>query len=160
MPVQDDLKKFNLEVMDRFLSDLIDVVKNDCKDYFVKKMQQSVQEAVYDEYEPTQYKRRTIKEGLQDPNNYKLDAEFDSNGRVCVFMKNMTRGVGKAFYIDEGIVTGKNFYDWKKSKAYYYASHGGFERDFYTYMEYIVVNDNELKNLIEHGMKRKGWKIK
>ena len=59
-----------------------------------------------------------------------------------------------------GIVTGKNFYDWKKSNAYYYATHGGFERDFYTYMEFVVVNDNELKRLIEHGMKRKGWKIK
>lgn len=160
MAIRGDLESFNLEIMNRFLSDLIDVVKNDCKDYFVKKMQQSVQDVVYDAYEPTLYRRRRTDEGLQDPDNYRLDAEFDSNGRVCIFMKNMTRGDGKAFYIDEGIVTGKNFYDWKKSNAYYYATHGGFERDFYTYMEFMVVNDSELKRLIEHGMKRKGWKIK
>ena len=161
MAIRGDLEKFNLEIMNRFLSDLIDVVKNDCKNYFIEKMQQSVQDVVYDAYAPTQYKRRMTDEGgLQDPNNYILEAKLDANGRVCVFMKNMARGVGHAYYIDEGIVTGRNFYDWKRSNAYYYATHGGFERDFYTYMEFVVVNDNELKELIERGMKRKGWKIK
>ena len=159
MAIRGDLESFNLEIMNRFLSDLIDVVKNDCKSYFIEKMQQSVQDVVYDAYTPTLYKRRGMKEGLQDPNNYRLEAEFDSNGRVCVFMKNMTRGDGKAFYIDEGIVTGKNFYDWKKSNAYYYATHGGFERDFYTYMKILVEDDTTLKSIINKQMKRKGWKL-
>ena len=160
MANQQDIVKLNIEIMNRFLEDLIEVVENDCKRYFVEKMQQSVQEVVYDAYEPTQYKRRMKKDGLQDPNNYKLEAKFDTDGRICVFMKNLTRGDGRAYYIDEGIVTGQNFYDWKKSQAYYLATHGGFERDFYTYMEFIVVNDNELQELIKRGMKRKGWKIK
>ena len=160
MANQQDIVKLNLEIMNKFLEDLIEVVENDCKRYFVEKMQQSVQEVVYDAYEPTQYKRRMKKDGLQDPNNYKLEAKFDTDGRICVFMKNLTRGDGRAYYIDEGIVTGQNFYDWKKSQAYYLATHGGFERDFYTYMEFIVVNDNELQELIKRGMKRKGWKIK
>ena len=160
MANQQDIVKLNIEIMNKFLEDLIDVVENDCKRYFVEKMQQSVQEVVYDAYEPTQYKRRMKKDGLQDPNNYKLEAKFDTDGRICVFMKNLTRGDGRAYYIDEGIVTGQNFYDWKKSQAYYLATHGGFERDFYTYMEFIVVNDNELQELIKRGMKRKGWKIK
>lgn len=154
------VSQLNIEIMNKFLSDLVDVIENDCKQYFIEKMQQSVQDVVYDAYTPTQYKRRTTREGLQDPNNYHLEAKLDADGKVCVFMKNLTRGDGKAYYIDEGIVTGRNFYDWKKSKAYYYATHGGFERDFYTYMEFIVVNDNELKRLIENGMKKKGWKIK
>lgn len=160
MANQQDIVKLNIEIMNKFLEDLIEVVENDCKRYFVEKMQQSVQEVVYDAYEPTQYKRRMKKDGLQDPNNYKLEAKFDTDGRICVFMKNLTRGDGRAYYIDEGIVTGQNFYDWKKSQAYYLATHGGFERDFYTYMEFIVVNDNELQELIKRGMKRKGWKIK
>lgn len=160
MANQQDIVKLNIEIMNKFLEDLIEVVENDCKRYFVEKMQQSVQEVVYDAYEPTQYKRRMKKDGLQDPNNYKLEAKFDSDGRICVFMKNLTRGDGRAYYIDEGIVTGQNFYDWKKSQAYYLATHGGFERDFYSYMEFIVVNDNELQELIKRGMKRKGWKIK
>ena len=160
MANQQGIVKLNIEIMNKFLEDLIEVVENDCKRYFVEKMQQSVQEVVYDAYEPTQYKRRMKKDGLQDPNNYKLEAKFDTDGRICVFMKNLTRGDGRAYYIDEGIVTGQNFYDWKKSQAYYLATHGGFERDFYTYMEFIVVNDNELQELIKRGMKRKGWKIK
>lgn len=160
MANQQDIVKLNIEIMNKFLEDLIEVVENDCKRYFIEKMQQSVQEVVYDAYEPTQYKRRMKKDGLQDPNNYKLEAKFDTDGRICVFMKNLTRGDGRAYYIDEGIVTGQNFYDWKKSQAYYLATHGGFERDFYTYMEFIVVNDNELQELIKRGMKRKGWKIK
>lgn len=154
------VSQLNIEIMNKFLSDLVDVIENDCKQYFIEKMQQSVQDVVYDAYEPTLYKRRTTREGLQDPNNYHLEAKIDANGRVCVFMKNLTRGDGKAYYIDEGIVSGQNFYDWKKSKAYYYATHGGFERDFYTYMEFIVVNDSELKRLIEKGMKKKGWQTK
>ena len=160
MANQQDIVKLNIEIMNKFLEDLIEVIENDCKRYFIEKMQQSVQDVVYDSYEPTQYKRRRTDGGLQDPSNYKLEAKFDTDGKICVFMKNLTRGEGRAYYIDEGIVTGNNFYDWKKSKAYYYATHGGFERDFYTYMEFIVVDDNELKRLIEHGMKRKGWKIK
>ena len=160
MANQQDIARLNIEIMNKFLEDLIKVIEEDCKRYFVKKMQESIQDVVYDAYTPTQYKRRKTDEGLQDPNNYTLEAKLDADGRVCVFMKNMTRGVGKAYYIDEGIVTGRNFYDWKKSNAYYYATHGGFERDFYTYMEFIVVNDSELHELIKRGMKRKGWKIK
>lgn len=151
---------FHKEVMDKFLEDLLSVIQNNCEEYFIKKMQQAVQEAVYDEYEPTDYVRREEKGGLKDPSNYMMKAFFDRNGRVCVFMKNMTTGVGAAYYIDEGIVTGKNFYDWKRSKAYYYATHGGFERDFYTYMEYQVVGDAELEKIIEKGMRKKGWNIK
>lgn len=145
--------------MDKFLSDLIEVVKKDCEDYFIKKMQHSVQEAVYDEYSPTVYSRREERGGLKDPQNYNMQVFFDRDGRVCIYMKNLTRGVGAAYYIDEGIVSGQNFYDWKKSKAYYYATHGGFSRDFYTYMEVMVAGDAELERLIKKGMSKRGWKI-
>ena len=154
------LISFHKEIMDKFLEDLLSVIQNNCEEYFIKKMQEAVQEVVYDEYQPTVYVRREEKRGLKDPSNYMMKAFFDRNGRVCVFMKNMTTGAGAAYYIDEGIVTGKNFYDWKRSKAYYYATHGGFERDFYTYMEYQVVGDAELEKIIEKGMRKKGWNIK
>lgn len=155
-----ELIKMNKKMMDTFLDHLIDVIKKDCKNYFIEKMQEAVQKVVYDEYAPTQYERRGEDGGLKDPSNYLLEAFFDRNGRVCIFMKNMTHGVGKAYYIDEGIVTGENFYDWQRSKAYYYANNGGFARDFYTYMEYEVVKDKKLERLIEQGMRKKGWKIK
>ena len=34
-----ELARLNREIMDKFLSDLIEVVKKDCEDYFIKKMQ-------------------------------------------------------------------------------------------------------------------------
>lgn len=154
-----ELARLNREIMDKFLSDLIEVVRKDCEDYFIKKMQHAVQEAVYDEYTPTVYGRRGEDGGLKDPKNYNMQVFFDRNGRVCIYMKNLTRGVGAAYYIDEGIVSGQNFYDWKRSKAYYYATHGGFSRDFYTYMEFMVANDAELERLIIKGMRKRGWKI-
>ena len=155
-----ELMSFHKEIMDKFLDDLLYVIENTCAQYFIEKMQDAVQKAVYDEYQPTDYYRREEKGGLKDPSNYTMKVFFDRDGRVCVFMKNMTHGVGAAYYIDEGIVTGKNFYDWKRSKAYYLATHGGFSRDFYTYMEYSVVGDAKLQNLIEKGMRKRGWNIK
>ena len=74
-------------------------------------------------------------------------------------MKNLTRGEGKAYYIDEGIVRGVDFYDWTGSGIYQLQEQGGYPRDFYTYME-VVVEDkhNKLKNIIQKQMKKKGWK--
>lgn len=155
-----DVAAMNRQIMDKFFEDLLDVIEKDCEKYFIEKMQESVQEVVYDAYEPTYYQRREEDGGLKDPRNYSMKVFLDRNGTVCVFIKNLTRGVGKAYYIDEGIVTGKNFYDWERSKAYKLANSGGFSRDFYTYMEYTVVNDNELKKLINRGMKKRGWEIK
>lgn len=156
MPTRKALKQLEQQ----FLNDLIDVIEHDCKEYFIDLMTESIQEVVYNAYTPTQYRRRKESGGLIDPRNYMLKAFFDRKGNVCVFMKNMTTGEGKAFYIDEGIVTGENFYDWERSQAYYLANHGGFERDFYTYMEVMVVNDTELQRIISKGMKKKGWKSK
>lgn len=145
------------ELCKQFYTDLLATLK-DCKQYFIDKMIESVQEAVYDAYTPTQYKRRMEDKGLIDPNNFNLEIFLDRNGEVTVFMKNMTTGEGHAFYIDEGIVTGKDFYDWERSQAYYLAQQGKFQRDFYTLMEYKVYNDNELQNLIRRGMEKRGWK--
>lgn len=145
------------EVCRQFYNDLLESVK-ECKQYFIDKMIESVQEAVYDAYTPTLYERRMGDGGLSDPNNFDLQMFLDRNGEVTIFMKNMTTGAGHAFYIDEGIVTGKNFYDWERSQAYYLAQQGQFQRDFYTLMEYKVYNDNELENLIKRGMEKRGWK--
>ena len=145
------------ELCEQFYTDLLATLK-ECKQYFIDKMIESVQEAVYDAYTPTQYERRMEDKGLIDPSNFNLEIFLDRNGEVTVFMKNMTTGVGHAFYIDEGIVTGKDFYDWERSQAYYLAQQGKFQRDFYTLMEYKVYNDNELQNLIRRGMEKRGWK--
>ena len=151
------VKALHEEICRQFYSDLLETIK-ECKQYFIDQMVEAIQEAVYDVYQPTQYKRRGEDGGLIDPSNFELQMFLDRNGEVTVFMKNMTTGVGHAFYIDEGIVTGKDFYDWERSQAYYLAQQGKFQRDFYTLMEYKVYNDNELQNLIKRGMEKRGWK--
>lgn len=153
------IQAFHREIKDKFYEDLLDTLDKDCKQYFIDKMQEAVQEAVYDAYEPTQYGRRGEEGGLKDPKNFNLQMFFDRDGSIVVFMKNMTTGAGNAFYIDEGIVTGKDFYDWERSYAYYLAQQGKFQRDFYTYMEYTVKDDRQLQMLIEKGMKKRGWNI-
>lgn len=152
------IQAFHKEIKDKFYNDLLETLQ-ECKQYFIEKMQEAVQEAVYDAYTPTQYERRGEEGGLKDPKNFDLQIFFDRDGSIVVFMKNMTTGVGNAFYIDEGIVTGKDFYDWERSYAYYLAQQGKFQRDFYTLMEYTVQDDRQLQILIERGMKKRGWNI-
>ena len=152
------IQAFHKEIKDKFYNDLLETLQ-ECKPYFIEKMQEAVQEAVYDAYTPTQYERRGEEGGLKDPKNFDLQIFFDRDGSIVVFMKNMTTGVGNAFYIDEGIVTGKDFYDWERSYAYYLAQQGKFQRDFYTLMEYTVQDDRQLQILIERGMKKRGWNI-
>ena len=157
-----NLKKFHVMIMNQFLKDLYTVLNSrECFEYFAKMMQQSIQEEVYDRYTPTQYERRGEKGksgSLLDPNNYDYKVSISSKG-IKVFMKNLTRGEGKAYYIDEGIVRGVDFYDWIGSGIYQLQEQGGYPRDFYTYME-VVVEDkhNKLKNIIQKQMKKKGWK--
>ena len=152
------IQAFHKEIKDKFYNDLLETLQ-ECKQYFIEKMQEAVQEAVYDAYTPTKYERRGEEGGLKDPKNFDLQIFFDRDGSIVVFMKNMTTGAGNAFYIDEGIVTGKDFYDWERSYAYYLAQQGKFQRDFYTLMEYTVQDDRQLQILIERGMKKRGWNI-
>ena len=152
------IQAFHKEIKDKFYNDLLETLQ-ECKQYFIEKMQEAVQEAVYDAYTPTQYERRGEEGGLKDPKNFDLQIFFDRDGSIVVFMKNMTTGAGNAFYIDEGIVAGKDFYDWERSYAYYLAQQGKFQRDFYTLMEYTVQDDRQLQILIERGMKKRGWNI-
>ena len=158
MAIDSQVIHFHEQIREQFYNDLLDTVRVDCKQYFINKMQEAVQEAVYDAYTPTQYERRMDDGGLSDPKNFDLEMFLDRDGAVTIFMKNMTTGKGRAFYIDEGIVTGKDFYDWERSQAYYLAQQGKFQRDFYTLMEYKVYYDDELKQLIRRGMEKRGWK--
>ncbi len=148
---------FHKKICEKFYNDLVDTLKYDCKQYFVDKMVESVQEAVYDVYQPTKYERRMEDGGLIDPKNFNFQVDLDKDGKITVFMKNMTTGAGHAFYIDEGIVSGRDFYDWKRSRAYYLGQQGKFRRDFYTLMEYKVKGDKKLQQIIQRGMNKRGW---
>jgi hypothetical protein len=156
-----DLKKFHAMIMNQFLKDLYDVLNSkDCFNYFAEMMQESIKEEVYGRYNPTSYERRGEDGGLLDKDNYDYKVSISAKG-IKIFMKNLTKGVGKAYQIDEGIVKGIDFYDWERSTIYYLQEHGGYPRDFYTYMEVLVEDkQNKLQNIIQKQMKKKGWKTK
>lgn len=148
-------------ITNQFLKDLYDVLNSkECFNYFAEMMQNSIQEEVYDRYTPSSYERRGEDGGLLDTDNYDYKVSISGKG-IKVFMKNLTRGEGRAYYIDEGIVKGVDFYDWQRSTIYYLQEHGGYPRDFYTYMEVLVEDkQNKLQNIIKKQMKKKGWKTK
>lgn len=153
-----NLESLQKQIMSRFIEDLTDVLKgSECKRYFFKMMTQSIEEEVYDRYEPKQYDRRRDNKGLTDEENYLYEVDINKDG-IKIFMKNMTTGKGRAFMIDEGIVEGVNFYDWDRSEIYILQQNGGFPRDFYTYMEILVEDDDTLKSIIKKQMSKKGWK--
>lgn len=155
--MNNNLKALHNQIMNKFYKDLYAVLNsNECRKYFFELMTQSIEEEVYDQYTPTQYVRRREHGGLIDEQNYTYSVKFGKQG-ITIYMKNITRGVGRAFMIDEGIVSGVNFYDWEESEIYRRQQSGGFPRDFYTYMEVLMKEDNKLKTIIQKQMSDKGW---
>lgn len=158
---QQDLKTLHNKIMKEFRKDLLWAFNtNDCKKFFFELMQQAVQEEVYDRYNPTLYQRREDKQGgLKDSSVYDYEVGHLSQG-ITVFVKNMAKGVGKAYYIDEGIVRGKDFYDWEESLIYQLQENGGFPRDFYGHMETLVKKDHDrLRKILIKKLETKGWKL-
>lgn len=157
--MNNNLKAFHKQIVNQFYKDLYVVLNsNECRKYFFELMTQSIEEEVYDQYAPTQYERRREDGGLIDERNYTYSVKFGSQG-ITVYMKNITKGVGRAFMIDEGIVTGEGFYDWTESEIYRKQQSGGFPRDFYTYIKVLVEDDDKFKNMIQKQMGKKGWTI-
>lgn len=165
--MNNNLKAFQKQIMNQFYDDLYKVLNsNECKKYFFELMTQSIEEEVYDKYHSdakNPYIRRHERNkpgGLNDERNYNYEVYFDKDG-ITIYMKNIAKGDGeaRAFMIDEGIVTGKGFYDWTESAIYKRQQAGGFPRDFYTYMEVLVEDDDKFKNIIKKQMGKKGWNL-
>ena len=124
-----------------------------CFKFFVKLMQQSVEEAVYDKYTPIDYERRGDtpgKRGLQDPSRDNYEYVVKVKGfTALIFMKNLAQSANnetRAFQIDEGIVTGKDeagnsFYDYGP------LSKGIYPRDFYEHMLTLIKGESERREL-------------
>lgn len=158
--MEKNIKALHNQIANKFYKDIIDVLNSaECKHYFYNLMTRAIKEEVYDKYKPLTYKRRMEDRGLIDESNYTYRVSVGKNG-IIIFMKNITEGVGRAFMIDEGIVTGKdpvtgdNFYE------YGALSNQITPRDFYGYMKVLVKKDNELTSIIQRHMSAKGWGIK
>ena len=165
-----DLKKLHDKIMKEFSKCFEEALNSDaCFKFFVKLMQQSVEEAVYDKYTPTSYKRRRDavgERGLQDPSRDNYEYVVKVKGlSALIFMKNLAQSANnetRAFQIDEGIVTGKdeagnNFYE------YGALAQDIFPRDFYEHMLKLIDKESErreLHNILKKEINSKSKTIK
>lgn len=162
-----DLKKLHDKIMKEFSKCFEEALNTDaCFKFFVKLMQQSVEEAVYDKYTPTDYERRRDtpgKRGLQDPSRDNYEYVVKVKGfTALIFMKNLALNEARAFQIDEGIVTGEDgsgnsFYDYGP------LSKGIYPRDFYEHMLTLIKGESErreLHNILKKEINKKSKTIK
>jgi hypothetical protein len=155
------------EIHQRFLADLYECFKEVFYDLAVKSMHEAVHKDVYAKYRPGGspnryasdvlgvrggYQRRKDSGGLSDPRNFDIRIFQEENGNIIGYVKNETKGVGKAFELDEVIVSGMG-YDWTESRIYRMQP---FPRDFYQ----GTIDRIEATNWVYHVrrlMNQRGW---
>lgn len=142
---------------------IISTVEEDVIQYIYEVMQDMVSLIVYNEYSPTQYKRRGESNGgLGDITTYNYKLDIKKNGfNITVFAN--TEGdsdepnadlIGQP--IDEVIVTGKG-YSWEQSGIY---KNQPYPRDFYKATLDNLILTGALDNIVRQSLKEKGIIIK
>ena len=131
-------KRMADKINELFLKDLYECFEEVFYELAMESMEMAVHKDVYAKYTPSGkgtaytngvggYRRRKGKGGLSDPSNFDIQIYQQPNGNIVGYVRNITRGVGKAFELDEVIVNGMG-YDWTESRIY---NMQPFPRDFY-----------------------------
>ena len=113
---------------------------------------ESVQENVYDKYEPTQYKRRGANGGLADPNM--MDQTYDA-GTMTLEIRSSGKGARGRKDVAEIVESGQG-YTWKKSQI---AQHP-FPRPFHRPAEERLAQGNEIDNAIKAELLKAGFDVR
>ena len=113
---------------------------------------ESVQENVYDKYEPTQYKRRGVNGGLADPNM--MDQTYDV-GAMTLEIRSSGKGAHGRKDVAEIVESGQG-YTWKKSEI---AQHP-FPRPFHRPAEERLAQGNEIDNAIKSELLKAGFDVR
>lgn len=145
-------------IEEMFMADLLECFKEIFYDIAVQSMQIAVHKDVYAKYRSTgspyrRYKRRKEEGGLSDPRNFDIQIYREKNGNIIGYVKNITRGVGKAYELDAAIVYGDQ-YDWLASKIYRLQP---FPRDFYQ-GTIDRIEDSNWVYKVRRLMNQRGWK--
>lgn len=154
------IKQISDEINQLFLKDLYECFEEVFYELASECMELAIHKEVYAKYRPMQYKRRKSNESLSDPHNLGLSnpKNFDiriyqqTNGNIVGYVRNTTKGVGKAFELDEIIVNGFG-YDWENSKIYHMQP---FPRDFYS-GTIDRIEASRWKYHVRRLMNKKGW---
>ena len=127
-------QQWNKAFYDRIIADIRETVIEDCLKLMYEKMQEMVYKTVYNEFDPTSYKRRYEDGGLADMGLYDFDigAGFDKNHSLDK-------------YIVEGI------YQYPNSPK---------PRDFYQATLDSLIDGGELYGILIDKLKSKGINIK
>lgn len=151
------------KINELFLKDLYECFEEVFYELAMESMEMAVHKDVYAKYTPSGkgtaytngvggYRRRKGKGGLSDPSNFDIQIYQQPNGNIVGYVRNITRGVGKAFELDEVIVNGMG-YDWTESRIY---NMQPFPRDFYQ----GTIDRIEASNWVYHVrrlMNQRGW---
>lgn len=152
------------KINELFLKDLYECFEEVFYELAMESMEMAVHKDVYAKYTPSGkgnaytngvggYRRRKGKGGLSDPSNFDIQIYQQPNGNIVGYVRNITRGVGKAFELDEVIVSGMG-YDWTDSRIYRMQP---FPRDFYQ----GTIDRIEASNWVYHVrrlMNQRGWR--
>ena len=144
-------KKWSKELYDNIIEDVKEAILKDTVNYIYLKMQEIIQEVVYDAYDPIRYKRRGFENGgLGDMSQFDFDIDFNNKGfTLKVYTNSKGNGFDKNSSLDKYIVEGIYQYEPSPDK-----------RDFYTALEDNLRNDTIFRIIIKESLKKKGINIK
>lgn len=107
---------------------------------------------MYEEYNPTQYKRRYDNKGFIDETNWDTEVNISKTGNIEYTLTNETETSGRGLYrLDEIIEEGK--YTWKNSQIYKDQQ----KRPVYERTENRLASEQVVENILDSELKKMGW---
>ena len=143
-------QQWNKAFYDRILADIRETVIDDCLELMYKEMQKMIYKTVYEEFNPTSYKRRYEDGGLADMGLYDFDIDMNNDGFTLRMFTNVKgAGFDKNHSLDKYIVLG--VYQYPNSPK---------PRDFYQATLDSLIDGGELYGILIDKLKSKGINIK
>jgi len=143
-------QQWNKAFYDRIIADIRETVIEDCLKLMYEKMQEMIYKTVYNEFDPTSYKRRYEDGGLADMGLYDFDIDMNNDGFTLRMFTNVKgAGFDKNHSLDKYIVEG--IYQYPNSPK---------PRDFYQATLDSLIDGGELYGILIDKLKSKGINIK
>lgn len=144
------VQQWNKAFYDRIIADIRETVIEDCLKLMYEKMQEMIYKTVYNEFDPTSYKRRYEDGGLADMGLYDFDIDMNNDGFTLRMFTNVKgAGFDKNHSLDKYIVEG--IYQYPNSPK---------PRDFYQATLDSLIDGGALYGILTDKLKSKGISIK
>lgn len=150
-------QEWNKALYDQICETVKRTIEENAIEYIYEVMQNTIYSSVYQQYSPTQYKRR-LKDngGLADISQFSYKINMSSKGfTLNVFDNARAVGDNEGDYLDEIIVNG-DMYTWKDSNIY---KQQPFERDFYQATLEALLDNGVLYHIVQSSLKERGINV-